>query len=190
MRIKIGLGSCGIAAGARKAEETLKNGISEHNLDIVLEQTGCIGMCFAEPLVEVIEDNGTSYFYGRVDEKKAKAIVEEHLLKNNVVKEALMSDEEMTFLTRQHRIALRNCGIIDPENIEQYIANGGYEALKKVIKGINPKALIEIIKVSGLRGRGGAGFPTWFKWDAARKSQGEIKYVICNADEGDPGSYP
>ena len=169
MRIKIGLGSCGIAAGARKVEEALQASLKEHNLTIALEQTGCIGMCFAEPLIEVIDDTGASHFYGGVDEKIAKAIVEEHIMQGNAVQDALLNEGERAFLSRQHRIALRNCGVIDPENIEHYIASGGYEALKKVVPAINAEGLIEIIKVSGLRGRGGAGFPTWFKWDVMKK---------------------
>lgn len=188
IRIKIGLGSCGMAAGARTTKEAMDGALAQAGLGIKTERTGCIGLCFAEPLVEVI-DGERSYFYGRVDAKAAEQIVESHIVGGEPQEELLLTPEELHFLESQHRIALRNCGVIDPENIEHYIAQGGYQALRKAVCELEPTGIIDIIKTSGLRGRGGAGFPTWFKWDACRKAQGDIKYVICNADEGDPGAF-
>ncbi len=188
MRIKIGLGSCGMAAGARNTKEALDAALIKAGLDLQTERTGCIGLCFAEPLVEVI-DGEQSYFYGRVDAAAAEKIVAGHIVGGEPQEELLLTPEELHFLESQHRIALRNCGVIDPESIEDYIARGGYEALRKAVCELEPEGIIDIIKVSGLRGRGGAGFPTWFKWDACRKADGDIKYVVCNADEGDPGAF-
>lgn len=188
IRIKIGLGSCGMAAGARTTKEALDGALAKAGLGIEAERTGCIGLCFAEPLVEVI-DGERSYFYGRVDAKAAEQIVEGHIVGGEPQEALLLTPEELHFLESQHRITLRNCGVIDPENIEHYIAQGGYQALRKAVCELEPTGIIDIIKTSGLRGRGGAGFPTWFKWDACRKAQGDIKYVICNADEGDPGAF-
>ncbi len=188
MRVKVGLGSCGIAAGAKKTQEAIDGVLAAAESPIRAERTGCIGLCFAEPLVEVV-DGDKSYFYGRVDAEKAALIAEKHILGGEVQTDLLLSDEEMSFLTRQERIALRNCGVIDPENIEHYIERGGYQALKKAVTELTPEEIIETVKISGLRGRGGAGFPTWFKWDACRKAEGDEKYIICNADEGDPGAF-
>ena len=188
LRLKIGLGSCGMAAGARKTEDALNKALSAAGLDRRAERTGCIGLCFAEPLVEVT-DGSQSWFYGRVDEVKAEQIVTGHIIGGKVQDDLLLTDEEMNFLTSQKRIALRNCGVIDPESIDDYIARGGYRALQKAISELSPEEIIDEIKTSGLRGRGGAGFPTWFKWDACRKAEGAEKYVICNADEGDPGAF-
>lgn len=188
MRIKVGLGSCGMAAGARKTQEAIDAALSAAGSAVRAERTGCIGLCFAEPLVEVI-DGDNSYFYGRVDAAKAEQIVNGHVIGGQVQHDLLLTDDEMAFLNRQQRIVLRNCGVIDPENIEHYIARGGYQALQKAVQDMTPEQIIEEIKISGLRGRGGAGFPTWFKWDACRKAEGEQKYIICNADEGDPGAF-
>lgn len=188
MRVKVGLGSCGIAAGARQTQAALDECLAAAGAALRSERTGCIGMCFAEPLVEVI-DGDNSYFYGRVDAVKAKQIVEGHIIGGEVQQDLLLTEDELNFLHRQQRIALRNCGIIDPENIDDYIGRGGYQALHKAVCDMRPEDIIETVKTSGLRGRGGAGFPTWFKWDACRKAEGDVKYVICNADEGDPGAF-
>lgn len=188
IRIKVGLGSCGMAAGAQKTKAALDAALSAAGLNIRTERTGCIGLCFAEPLVEII-DGGQSYFYGRVDEAKAQQIVQQHIVGGKVQQELLLAEDELGFLTRQTRIALRNCGVIDPESIGHYIERGGYQALKRAVCEMNPEDIIEEIKTSGLRGRGGAGFPTWFKWNACRNASGDEKYIICNADEGDPGAF-
>lgn len=186
IRVKIGLGSCGIASGANDTKTALEQALSGSKVQV--ERTGCIGLCFAEPLVEVV-DGEKSYFYGNVNAKKAAIIVEKHVLGGEVQEKLLLNAEEMNFLEKQHRIALRNCGVIDPENIEDYIAGGGYKSLEKCVNELGFEGTIETIKTSGLKGRGGAGFPTWFKWNACYEADGDDKYVICNADEGDPGAF-
>jgi len=180
--IKIGLGSCGFAAGAQAVLDTLKE------MGVSAKQTGCIGMCFAEPLVEVVDDKGST-FYGRVNKNSIKEIVESHLKNGVPVEKLMLSEDDLGFLKKQTRIALRNCGIINPEDINEYKARGGYQAIEKVLKGMTPDEVIEVMKTSGLRGRGGAGFPTWFKWNAAKQATDTPKYIICNADEGDPGAF-
>ncbi|NTV88967.1 MAG: NADH-quinone oxidoreductase subunit F, partial [Clostridiales bacterium] len=189
MRIRVGFGSCGIAAGARKVLHTLENEITAKGLDMKVELTGCNGMCFIEPLVEVFEDNGDKSMYVKVTETMAKEIIEKHLIGGNVIPEYLVSDSDRGFLEKQTRIALRNCGNIDPEDINDYMSAGGYKAFEKCLKEMTPLTVIDEVKKSGLKGRGGAGFPTWFKWDAALKAAGSPKYIICNADEGDPGAF-
>ncbi len=188
MEIRVGMGSCGMAAGAKRTWDALSH-LCQGKTDITLLQVGCNGMCFAEPLVEVIDAQGSAYLYGRVDETAAKEIFEQHIAGGIVAEQYLVSEAELSFLTKQTRIALRNCGVIDPENIEHYIARGGYEGLKKALSFADKSEIIETVKTAGLRGRGGAGFPTWFKWQAAKNSKGEVKYIVCNADEGDPGAF-
>ncbi|NLB29101.1 MAG: NADH-quinone oxidoreductase subunit F, partial [Clostridiales bacterium] len=188
MRIVIGQGSCGLAAGAAQLWDALALAAGKHGLDAEFGVTGCIGMCYLEPIVEVY-DGDSRRTYVRVLAKHADEFVS--ALKSgsgDILNRLVISDEDLAAMGKQTRIALRNCGNIDPENIEDYIASSGYEALKKAL-GTTPEEVIEEIKISGLAGRGGAGFPTWFKWDAARRSPGEKKYFICNADEGDPGAF-
>jgi len=188
VRLVVGLGSCGNAAGAGKVYGAFEKLIKDNNLNVGLEQTGCIGMCYLEPIVDVFDDNGQKTTYVKVTEEMAAEILEKHRA-GQQKSDAAISDDDKNALGRQTRIALRNCGIIDPEDIDQYIEKGGYKAAEKCIREMTPGQVIEEIKVSGLRGRGGAGFPTWFKWDAARKSPGNEKYMVCNADEGDPGAF-
>ncbi len=187
MRIKIGYGSCGLAAGAAAVLQSLEQSLTGSSVQV--ERVGCIGMCFAEPLLEVIDRDNVSTFYGRVDAESAGRIAREHVLGGTPVADNLLHEDELHFVKGQTRVALRNCGVIDPENIDEYIAAGGYQAIRSVLEQKDPQALIETIKVSGLRGRGGAGFPTWFKWNAAAKETAPVKYIICNADEGDPGAF-
>jgi NADH-quinone oxidoreductase subunit F len=191
MRVRIGLGSCGIAAGASKIFNIIKDEVAARGLDIDLQQTGCIGMCHHEPLLDVIEDDGTVYTYGHVTPDNATRILDEHICAGKPVEDVLVgtSQKPNDFLAGQLRIALGNCGVIDPERYEDYVDAGGYEALRKAVGSMTPEQVIEEIKVSGLRGRGGAGFPTWFKWQATRQTEGDRKYIICNADEGDPGAF-
>lgn len=158
--------------------------------------TGCFGFCEKGPIVKIIPDNT---FYTEVKPEDAKEIVEEHVVKGRQVKRLLYKDPKtekiisdskgMEFYKKQVRIALRNCGVIDPENIMEYIARDGYSALGKALTSMSPEETIEVIKKSGLRGRGGAGFPTGLKWEFTRQSPGNEKYVVCNADEGDPGAF-
>jgi len=185
----VGQGSCGIAAGANKVFDALEAAISDSNIDARLMSTGCIGVCYLEPIVEVIGDDGEKYTYVKVNAKTANDIYEKHLIGGTPIREMLISEQDAQMLGSQTKIALRNCGVINPEDIGEYTAGGGYEAARKCIAERLPDEVIDIIKESGLRGRGGAGFPTWFKWNAAKNSPDEPKYMVCNADEGDPGAF-
>ncbi len=184
MRIAVGQGSCGIAAGAGGVYSRLKELCDD------VHTTGCIGMCFAEPIVDIYDGKALKKRLVKVKaddtERIANAVNSGDLESLNDLE---ISPEDEAFLDGQTRIALRNCGIIDPTSIDEYIAVGGYEAVKKAVCELSPEQVIDIIKVSGLAGRGGAGFPTWFKWNAARQSVSDKKYLICNADEGDPGAF-
>ncbi len=185
MRIVIGEGSCGIAAGAQKVRSALEALITEP-----IGSTGCIGMCYLEPIVDLYEGKQLLRRLVRVSDKDAEAIAEAVKTGDlSKVDSITITPDDEEFLNKQTRIALRHCGLIDPNSLEDYMANDGYEGLKKVLTTMTPEQVIEEIKVSGLAGRGGAGFPTWFKWNAARQSQSENKYMICNADEGDPGAF-
>ncbi|TCO71486.1 NADH-quinone oxidoreductase subunit NuoF [Marinisporobacter balticus] len=189
MKIVVGQGSCGLAAGANKAYDTFEEAIKNQGLQIDLEITGCIGMCYLEPIVDVYADNGEKTTYVKVTPEIANEIIEKHISEKNVLKEHVIPENDLQGLMKQKRIALRNCGYIDPESIDEYIKTGGYQSIGKCIKEMSPEEVIEQIKVSGLRGRGGAGFPTWFKWNAAKNANGSPKYLVCNADEGDPGAF-
>ena len=189
IRVIIGEGSCGIAAGASLVHEAIAAAMG-NNAKFTLGSTGCIGMCFLEPIVDIYEDKTLLRRLVRVGAKDAEAIVSAANTGDmSLVDSITIADEDAEFLTRQTRIALRHCGLIDPTSLEDYQANDGYAGLKKVLTTMTPEQVIDVIKVSGLAGRGGAGFPTWFKWNAARQSVSENKYLICNADEGDPGAF-
>lgn len=187
MKIVVGEGSCGIAAGAEKVRQAL---LKEDLSGAVLTIAGCVGMCYLEPIVDIYEENKEVKRLVRVTENDAKKIAEyTRTGDESVISSLLVSEEDKEFLEKQTRIALRRCGIINPEEIEDFIHADGYTALKKAVCEMTPEEVIEVIKTSGLAGRGGAGFPTWFKWNAAREAQGDEKYLICNADEGDPGAF-
>ena len=189
MRVIIGEGSCGIAAGAAKVHEAI-TALMSGNESFTLGSTGCIGMCFLEPIVDIYDGDTLARRLVRVKAEDAQAIVEAAETKDlSKVDHITISPEDEEFLSRQTRIALRHCGLIDPGSLDDYRNIDGYQALEKVLKTMTPEEVIEEIKISGLAGRGGAGFPTWFKWNAARQSQSEQKYLICNADEGDPGAF-
>jgi len=189
VKVLVGLGSCGIAAGGNKVLQVLEEEVKNSGINLEIKKVGCIGLCYLEPIVEVIDGEGKKTTYVRVTPEVMKGIFKEHILNNKVVENNVISGEDIEYLTGQKRIALRNCGIINPESIDEYIESGGYKALEKVLKDMSPERVIEEMKISGLRGRGGAGFPTWFKWNAARQAPGSPKYVVCNADEGDPGAF-
>ncbi len=164
--------------------------------EVNVVRTGCFGLCALGPIMIVYPEGS---FYSRVKPEDIKEIVDEHLLKGRIVKRLLYSEtveddnvkslNETDFYKKQHRVALRNCGVINPENIDEYIAMDGYAALGKCLTEYKPEEVIQIIKDSGLRGRGGAGFPTGVKWSFAAANQADQKYVCCNADEGDPGAF-
>lgn len=176
----------------------IKRAVAENNLtdEVQVIKTGCFGFCEKGPVVKMVPDNT---FYVQVTPGDADELVLEHLVKGRKVKRLLYVDPEthtavsdskhMDFYKKQLRIALRNCGFIDPENIEEYIARDGYSALGTVLEQYSPEKAIEVVKASGLRGRGGGGFPTGLKWELTRKSKAEQKFVVCNADEGDPGAF-
>ena len=187
MKIVVGEGSCGIAAGAEKVRQALlKQDLNGAELTIA----GCIGMCYLEPIVDIYEDDQEVKRLVRVTENDAEKISEYAKTGDeSIISSLLVSDEDKEFLNKQTRIALRRCGIINPDEIDDFIDADGYTAIKKVLTSMTPEDVIEVIKTSGLAGRGGAGFPTWFKWNAARQSEGEEKNLICNADEGDPGAF-
>lgn len=186
------------AANSMPIIDSLKAEIKNAGLeDIVsVSLTGCFGFCAQGPIVKVHPDN---VFYVKVSADDAKEIVQEHLVKGNVIDRLLYleasenkkvhASEDISFYKQQMRIALHNCGYINPEKVEDYIANDGYLTLGKCITELTPEQVIEEVKTSGLRGRGGAGFPTGIKWESTRKSISDQKYVVCNADEGDPGAF-
>jgi len=193
MRIVVGLGTCGIAAGAEHTHRALCQRIAAAKLPHEVVKTGCVGMCYREPLVE-IRDGATSVHYGGVSVDKVERLVAEHVIGGRVIDEWVVLSSagpaaESGFLARQNRIVLRNCGSIDPERIEEYLAVGGYEALRTVVAANDAEALVIAIIDSGLRGRGGAGFLTGMKWRFTRMAAGDRKYIVCNADEGDPGAF-
>ena len=179
--------------------ERLREEIAAHGLEkeVNVIRTGCFGLCALGPIMVVYPEGA---FYSMVKPDDVPEIVEEHLLKGRIVKRLLYQEtvaddntvkalNETTFYGKQRRIALRNCGVINPENIDEYIAVDGYQALGKVLTEMTPQQVIDEIKASGLRGRGGAGFPTGVKWGFAAANQADQKYVCCNADEGDPGAF-
>ncbi|MBR3316318.1 MAG: 4Fe-4S binding protein [Atopobiaceae bacterium] len=195
MRIVIGEGSCGLAAGAGGVHNKLAELFSESNpTNAELGITGCNGMCFLEPIVDVYDDEGALHRLVHVQEKDAatihKAVSTGDL---SLVDKLLITAEDEEFLNKQTRVALRHCGEIDPESIDDYLAHDGYQAISKILaEGLTQEDVIQQIDIAGLRGRGGAGFSTAFKWRAARDANaGEDgqKYLICNADEGDPGAF-
>lgn len=187
MKITVGQGSCGIAAGALRITSVLSECLSD-KLEVGI--TGCIGMCWLEPIVDVYDDNNNLHRFVKVTDDNAVKIANAALSGDfTSVSEFEITDDDNAFLEKQTRIALRNCGIINPEDISEYISAGGYSALKKVLSAMSQDDVIAEIKASRLAGRGGAGFPTWFKWNAAKQSICDEKYLICNADEGDPGAF-
>lgn len=193
-QVIVGLGSCGYAAGAGKVYDELLRIKEADNLDIEIKKTSCVGMCFKEPLVEIIDETG-EYLYGEVDVKKIDEIIEKHIQQYSPIKEYIVKSTEFEtsnkhYFDGQVKITLRNCGYIDPESIEEYELRNGYQAMKKIAnEKISGQDVIKIIMDSGLRGRGGGGFPTGLKWKFASNSPGNDKFVICNADEGDPGAF-
>jgi NADH-quinone oxidoreductase subunit F len=194
MKILVGLGTCGIAAGAEKTFAALAARASGGELRFDLEKTGCIGMCYREPLVEIREDDGSRFQYGNVTPEKVERLLEDHVVQGKRIEEWLVwADDgrgsERAYFTHQTRIVLRNSGKINPESLDDYLAADGYEALRRVLSQNDPDALIASIVDSGLRGRGGAGFLTGMKWRFTRLAEGARKFIICNADEGDPGAF-
>lgn len=187
-----------LSAKGEQIVENLRNSIKEHGLknDVEVIQTGCFGFCEKGPIVKIMPENT---FYIEVKPEDAERIVVEDIISEKRIVELLYIDpkngervfegENMEFYKKQIRIALKNCGSIDPESIEQYIAAEGYAALKKILTTMTPESVVKVIKDSGLRGRGGGGYSTGLKWEFASKNISDQKYVVCNADEGDPGAF-
>jgi NADH-quinone oxidoreductase subunit F len=188
--IMVGLATCGISAGGEKVYEAFQKEIQD-GADFTLRETGCVGMCYREVLVSVSNGDGVNYLYGEVTPERVKRIVTEHVKGDVPIDEWLVSGvgREIGFFDQQVRIVLRNCGVIDPSSLSEYLQSGGYKAVEKVIREMTPEQVIKELQISGLRGRGGGGFPTGKKWELTRASVSEKKYIICNADEGDPGAF-
>ncbi|MCL5024194.1 MAG: NADH-quinone oxidoreductase subunit NuoF [Nitrospirae bacterium] len=192
--VRVCIGTGGLAAGGKEVIEAFKKAIADFCVDIDLDFTchyqkvGCRGFCARDVLVDVV-DGDTSVTYQGIKPDIAKRIVEEHLIKGEPVKEWLIDDSYHAFHAKQLKILLKDCGTIDPEDIHAYVKVGGYDAIKKILSSMIPEDVIAEIKASGIRGRGGAGFPTGVKWEACRKAPGDVKYIVCNADEGDPGAF-
>jgi NADH-quinone oxidoreductase subunit F len=192
INITVGMATCGVSAGAEKILGKLK-GLAGSEQQVSVSATGCIGMCYREPLVEV-SDGKSVFLYADVTEERAEKIFSSHVKDNKAVDEWVIvkdhaAGEEFDYLKKQVKIVLRNCGVIDPDSLDEYIIRDGYKAIKKILAGMTQEQVIELIIASGLRGRGGGGFPTGLKWKFANQSKGPKKYVICNADEGDPGAF-
>lgn len=190
--VKVGLASCGIAAGADAVYRRLESYLMESSKMVQLKRTGCIGMCFEEPIVEFDGGDLGKVTLGKVEPKAIIHLLEEYLSDKMPKTNLILADQHEAkhnpLMDSQLRIVLKNCGVIDPQSIDEYEETGGYQALKQALS-LRPYAVIDLVKASGLRGRGGAGFPTGLKWDFVFEQSGPKKYVICNADEGDPGAF-
>ncbi|MBN1506129.1 MAG: NAD(P)H-dependent oxidoreductase subunit E [Sedimentisphaerales bacterium] len=213
--IRIGLGSCCVARGSGRLHGALEDALSRAGARVPVKRVGCVGMCHQTPLLEIVQPDGTSFLYARVQPEDAASIVQRHFgvrgphrrLSNTISRalDRLLTDEDSQpvtrysisvrdravsdFLGRQIHISTEHCGHIDPTDIDEYLRNDGFKALEKALKELDPTAVIAQIEASGLRGRGGAGFPTHLKWSAVRSAEGETKHVVCNGDEGDPGAF-
>ena len=199
-RVLVGTGTCGRAAGADQVLAAIQRTIPELGIEATIGETGCIGLCYAEPLVELQRPNGPRVLYGHVTEESIGPLLKGFFLDDDldtsmalattsaVPVEGIPPLNELPMLKPQVRVVLRNCGVINPESIAHYIARGGYEGLNRALQ-MDTEQIIEEVKASGLRGRGGAGFPTAAKWEFCRRSPSDGKYMVCNADEGDPGAF-
>jgi NADH-quinone oxidoreductase subunit F len=194
-RVYVGMGTCGIAAGAEDLWAELKSQLEGTAVEMV--RVGCIGMCEKEALVDVEIPSKGRFTYGNVTKDMIERIVLEHIKGGTPITKWLIGTvgskeapyKDLGFYSKQRRVVLQNCGFIDPERVEDYIRNGGYGALIKALSTMSPDDVVSEVQKSGLRGRGGAGFPTGLKWKFARQSAGTKKYIVCNGDEGDPGAF-
>lgn len=199
VHLLVGTATCGRAAGALDVIDAFKNEFERRSIDAPIIQVGCIGLCYAEPLVIISKPESLCIVYHNITPDLVSRLVEGYIVGDDPCLELALGTletdgrgtpyiPELSRFEHECRFILRHCGYIDPENIHHYIANGGYGALEKALK-MTPEGIIEEVKKSGLRGRGGAGFPTGPKWELCRKAEGTTKYVVCNADEGDPGAF-
>lgn len=198
--IYLGMGSCGKAAGADRVKQAILHALKKYKLKAELIEVGCIGTCYLEPIMDISAFGNPRVSFGNVDEKFAEIIIRKYLLEKECHKGKVLGHfgtasfdgiprfMDQPMLKQQVRIVTKNCGLIDPENIHHYIANDGYEGLFRALKK-SPDAIIDDITYAGIRGRGGAGFPTGIKWRTCRNTPSKVKYLICNADEGDPGAF-
>ncbi|MFC1872613.1 NADH-ubiquinone oxidoreductase-F iron-sulfur binding region domain-containing protein [Chloroflexota bacterium] len=199
-RIQVGAATCGIAAGSLIVQEQIEKELAGRNIDAIITRVGCIGYCYAEPVIDIFKPGQPGISYGNVTPEIGTQLVVDYLVGDNPHAELALGStgddmvegisplKELPMLKPQVRVSLRNCGHIDPENINHYIARGGYAGLARALT-MTPEQVIAEVKNSGLRGRGGAGFPTAMKWEFCRNAAGDEKYLICNADEGDPGAF-
>jgi NADH-quinone oxidoreductase subunit F len=213
--VRLGLGSCCVARGSGKLRDALEKALADTGIKLQVKHVGCVGMCHQTPLLEVVPPDGKSFLYAHVQPEDARDVILRHFKVNGIQKristsvsqmlETILSDEKTEpvtrhsidirdkpvadFLGRQKHIATENRGDIDPVDIDEYIANGGFIALQKCIREMSPEEIISEIERSGLRGRGGAGFPTGLKWSAMRNQKTDKKFIVCNGDEGDPGAF-
>lgn len=198
--IFIGMGTCGLAAGAGKVKEAIEKEISNSKIDVEIISTGCIGYCAKEPIVEVKLPGKPRTTYCEITYKDVPVLFQQTIKEKGIYQKKLLGShaenndgipllDELPFFKHQLRIVLENCGIIDPTSIDSYIAHGGFKGLDKALRQMKPDDIINDILESGLRGRGGGGFPTGKKWQIANRKKSDIKYLICNADEGDPGAF-
>ncbi|MDH7485582.1 MAG: FAD-dependent oxidoreductase [Anaerolineae bacterium] len=188
--IAVGMATCGIAAGAQETMQAILEELARQRVDARVTAVGCAGMCAMEPLVDIALPGQERIAYANVHPDRVPRIIEEHVIGRQAVKEwALGAYSDIPFYKKQQRIVLSNCGVINPEKIEEYIARGGYAALSKALGSMTREDVFEEVKRSGLRGRGGAGFLTGVKWEFTYRAPGDVKYVVCNADEGDPGAF-
>lgn len=213
--IRIGLGSCCVASGSKEIQEEVEQVVNESGLRVNLKHVGCVGMCHQVPLVEVVPNEGEATLYAKVKPEDVKNIVENHFdapglltkLKNKLIRtaETIQTDRNWegvqryeismrekpvaSFLGNQLPIATEYRGMINPLDLKEYLNRGGFQSLKKVLESMSPDEVVDEVKQSGIRGRGGAGFPTGLKWEFVKKEKSELKYLICNGDEGDPGAF-
>ena len=198
--ILVGLATCGIAAGASATLKAVEAQLKEKGIEARVVPVGCIGMCYLEPLLDIVKPGRPRVCYSHVTPERAAEVIEDYLVNDNPRPDLALGTIgegaiegiprlfDLPMLKPQVRIATHNCGHINPEDIWHYIARGGYSGLSKAL-GMQPEEVIKEVEKSGLKGRGGAGFPTWRKWDEARRAQATPKFVVCNADEGDPGAF-
>lgn len=198
-RVLVGMGTCGISSGAKAVLDAINKQVADKGLtNVKVLPTGCIGMCVYEPIVEIFAPGKEKISYTHVDPEKAVEIVENHLIKGEPLGKYTVEYDgngqiknlnDIQFYQKQKRVVLKNCGSINPEDIDEYIAQDGYKAVHKALTEMTPQEVIDTITASGLRGRGGAGFPTGKKWGFAAANKADQKYIVCNADEGDPGAF-
>ncbi len=198
-QIFVGMSTCGEASGVVAVNKAIQDGLEEHGIDAVVNKTGCLGICYCEPLVDIIKPGKPRISYRSVEKTNVSGLLKDYILDDNPRPDLALGAWgqefkgipdlfELDFMKFQVRIALRNAGVINPENFSHYLARGGYQGFEKALD-MDPEEIIAEIEKAGLRGRGGAGFPTGMKWKLCRKSRNFPKYLICNADEGDPGAF-